>query len=43
MAAGTSGKKVAERRWFLFEVSENPDYQDYSGLSVSLINFAPLV
>ena len=41
MTAGSLRKKVAESRWFMFEVSDNPDYQDYRGLSVSLINFAP--
>jgi len=26
----------------MFKVSDNPDFQDYGGLSVSLINFAHL-
>ena len=42
MTAGASRENVAERRLFMYEVSDNPDYQDYGSLTVSLINFPPL-
>jgi hypothetical protein len=43
MTAGQSRKKVAERRLFMYEVSDNPDYRDYGGLSISFINFPMLL
>jgi len=43
MTAAASREKVAERHLFMYEVSGNPDYRDYAGLSVTLINFPPVL
>jgi len=42
IVAVTSHEKITERRLFLYEVSNNPDYRNYGSLSVSLINSPPL-
>ena len=39
--AETSREPFAECHRFFFETSGNPDYQDYSGLTVTLLNFTP--
>jgi hypothetical protein len=43
MSVDRSGKQVAEWRRYMFETSQNPDYQDYGGLSVSLVNYPLLL